>query len=102
MAAASDTRLSPADAPIAPYSIACQVNGAGVGSLSFETFAARDGALLVYRNGLAPAATVYGDTAGFAIADVELQNGRYVLEITATDIAVPPNTVTSVQRFLVE
>jgi hypothetical protein len=99
---AGDTRLLPNETPLAPYTIACLVNGVGLGSLSFETFFARDGKLMLYRDGLIAASEVYAGEEGFAAAEIELHSGRSAMDVTATDLAVPPNTHTSAFRFNME
>jgi len=72
---------------LAPYRIVCSINGAEAGSLNFEAFSARDGVLLVYRNGLVPVKRVYANSPAFEAAEVFLNRGQASLEIIVQDIA---------------
>jgi hypothetical protein len=83
--AAADTMLNPNERPLAPYRIICMVNGAEIGSLTFETYSARDGSLMIYRNGLVPVKQVYSPAPGFEIGDVWFTRGQATLEIIAQD-----------------
>jgi hypothetical protein len=80
-----DTHTSPADNPLAPYRIICIVNGAEIGNLTFETISARDGALMVYRNGLVPVSQVYAPSPGFEVGEAWFNRGQAILEIIALD-----------------
>jgi len=71
---------------IAPQRITCLVNGAEVGSLNFEAVSARDGILLVSRNGLVPVRQVYGMSPSFEAAEVFLARGQVTLEVIVQDI----------------
>ena len=71
----------------APYRIVCSINGAEVGSLNFESISARDGVLMVHRNGLVPARQVYSYFPAFEAAEVFLNRGQASLEIIVQDIA---------------
>ncbi|MDR0562514.1 MAG: hypothetical protein LBG73_07470 [Spirochaetaceae bacterium] len=82
---ALDTRLAPTENPLAPYRIICIVNGTEIGTLTFETFSARDGTLMVYRNGLVPATQIYAPAPGFEVGEVWLTRGQATLEIIALD-----------------
>jgi len=84
---------------LAPYRIQCYVNGAEVGSLNFEFFAARDGVLMVYRNGLVPARQIYAPFPAFEVADVFLNRGQAALEIIVQDLA--GNTGNAVTRLFI-
>ncbi|MDR2186140.1 MAG: hypothetical protein LBO80_10840 [Treponema sp.] len=84
---ASDTRLDPGEKPLAPHRIACSVNGVEIGGLSFETFTARDGSLMVSRDGLVTAERIYAAAPFFEIGEVWLNRGQVNLEITAYDIS---------------
>jgi hypothetical protein len=79
----SDTRRL----PLAPHRIACSVNGTEAGSLSFETICARDGMLMVTRNGLIPALRAYTHYPAFEAGEVHLSRGQAILEIIVHDIA---------------
>jgi hypothetical protein len=82
-----------------PQRIVCSVNGAEAGSLNFEAFSARDGVLMVYRNGLVPVRQVYSVFPAFEAAEVFLTRGQANLEIIVQDIAGNSNTV--VTRLIV-
>jgi hypothetical protein len=97
---ASDTRENPGESPVAPHRIVCSVNGTETGSLNFETCSARDGILLVSRNGLVPARQVYAPYPGFEVGEVWLTRGQAVLEIIAQDIA--GNSRSAIFRFVVD
>jgi len=73
--------------PLAPQRIVCSVNGAEAGSLNFEAVSARDGVLMVYRNGLVPVKQVYANYPAFETAEVFLNRGQVNLEIIVQDIA---------------
>jgi len=70
----------------APQRIVCSINGAEAGSLNFESFSARDGVLMVFRNGLVPAKQVYSNFPAFEAANVFLNRGQANLEIIVQDI----------------
>ncbi|MCL2180587.1 MAG: M23 family metallopeptidase [Treponema sp.] len=71
----------------APQKIICSVNGVETGSLNFESVYARDGILMVSRNGLVSARQVYSSFPAFEAAEVYLNRGRVSLEIIVQDIA---------------
>jgi hypothetical protein len=83
---AADTRIGPNESPLAPYRITCVINGSEAGTLNFETYSARDGSLMVYRNGLVPVTQVYDPAPGFEVGEAWLTRGQAVLEILAQDI----------------
>jgi len=83
----------------APQRILCSINGAEVGSLNFETVSARDGILMVYRNGLFPAKQVYADSPAYEAAEVFLTRGQVTLEIIVQDIN--GNSRSTVSRLIV-
>ena len=97
---ATDTMRLPNESPLAPYRIICSVNGSETGVLNFETYSARDGTLVVYRNGLIPVKQVYLPGGGYEVADVWFTRGQTSLEIIASDIA--GNVRNMVFRFMVE
>jgi hypothetical protein len=72
--------------PLAPYRISCSVNGTEAGSLFLETICARDGMLMVTRNGLIPAQRAYAHYPAFEAGDVHLSRGQAILEIIVHDI----------------
>jgi hypothetical protein len=80
---------------IAPQRIICLVNGAEAGSLNFEAVSARDGVLMVYRNGLVPARQIYSNSPYFEAAEVFLNRGQINLEIIVQDIAGNSRSVTN-------
>jgi len=84
---------------LAPQRIVCLVNGAEAGVLNFEAFSARDGVLMVYRNGLVPAKQVYAAFPAFEAAEVFLTRGQANLEILVQDIA--GNSRSMVNRLIV-
>jgi len=88
------------ESPLAPYRIICSLNGSEAGVLNFETFSARDGSLVVNRNGLVPVRQVYAPVPGYEIADVWFTRGQTTLEIIAQDIA--GNSRNMVYRLTVE
>jgi hypothetical protein len=90
---AMDTRLLPNETPLAPYRITSIVNGSEVGTLNFETYSARDGTLMVHRNGLAPVRQVYANAPGFEVGEVWFTRGQARLEVIAQDINGNSQTV---------
>jgi len=83
----------------APQRIVCSVNGAEAGSLNFEAVSARDGVLMVYRNGLVPVKQIYKNFPAFETAEVSLTRGQATLEIIVQDMA--GNTRSYVNRLYV-
>jgi hypothetical protein len=100
IAAVVDTQNSPTDTPLAPHRIVCTMNGTGAGELTFETYSARDGVLMVYRNGLVPVRQVYALASGYEIGETLFTRGQISLEITAYDIIGLSQS--AVYRFAVE
>jgi hypothetical protein len=97
---AVDTRIGPNENFLAPHRILCTLNGNELGSLTFETYSARDGVLMVYRNGLVPVRQVYAPVPGFEVGEVWLTRGQVSLEIIAQDIM--GNAQSAVYRLMVE
>ena len=95
-----DTMLLPNENHLAPYRIICFLNGSEVGALNFETFSARDGSLMVYRNGLVPVKQVYAPYPLYEAAEVWFSRGQTTLEVIAQDIAGNERRV--VYRLMVE
>ncbi|MDR1352956.1 MAG: M23 family metallopeptidase [Treponema sp.] len=87
-------------ATLAPYRILCSVNGIETGVLSFETFSARDGVLMAYRNGLVPVKQIYTSGPAYEIGEISLTRGQAAIEIIAQDIS--GNTRNAVFRLQVE
>jgi hypothetical protein len=84
---------------LAPQYIVCSVNGAEVASLSFEAFAAKDGIMMAYRNGLIPAKQVFASSPAYEAAEVFLSRGQATLEVIVTNNA--GNSARSVTRMYV-
>jgi hypothetical protein len=84
---AADTLVSAGETPLAPFRIVCSVNGREAGVLGFETYSARDGVLMVYRNGLVPVRDVFAPKPGWEIGEAWFTRGQATLEIIAQDIA---------------
>jgi hypothetical protein len=97
---AVDTLLGPGEPLLAPYRIVCMVNGSEAGVLNFEYYSARDGALMVYRNGLIPVKDIYAPYPAYEVGEVWFTRGQATLEIIAQDIS--ENTRNAVFRLLVE
>jgi len=76
----------------APQRIVCSANGSEVGEINFESFSARDGVLMIYRNGLVPAKQIYSAFPSFETAEVFLNRGLVTLEIIVQDIAGVPRS----------
>jgi hypothetical protein len=87
------------DVRLAPQRIVCSVNGAEAGSLNFETVSARDGILMIYRNGLVPVKQVYSPFPAYQAAEVFLNRGQINLEVIVQDIA--GNSYSAVNRIIV-
>jgi hypothetical protein len=85
--------------PLAPQRIVCSVNGAEAGSLNFDAVSARDGVLMVYRNGLVPVKQIYANFPAFETAVVILNRGQATLEVIVQDAA--GNSRNSVSRIIV-
>jgi hypothetical protein len=97
---ATDTRLEAGEKELAPHRILCLVNGVETGALNFETYSARDGVLMVDRNGLTPVEKVYAPYPAFEVGNVWLTRGQATLEVIVQDIA--GNERSSAVRFTVE
>jgi len=83
----------------APQRIVCSINGAEAGFLNFESISARDGVLMVFRNGLVPAKQVYSNFPAFEAANIFLSRGQANLEIIVQDIS--GNSRSYVSRMIV-
>ena len=90
---------TPASIQFAPQRIICSVNGAEVSTLNFEAVSARDGVLMVNRNGLVSARQVYANAPAFEAAEVFLTRGLVTLEIIVQDIT--GNSRNVVNRLIV-
>ncbi|MCL2093136.1 MAG: hypothetical protein FWH12_02975 [Treponema sp.] len=100
MVEAFDTLRLANEAPLAPYRIICYLNGSEAALLSFETFAARDGTLMAFRNGLVPVRQVFAPAPAYEVADLWFSRGQTSIEIIAQDIA--GNSRNIIYRFTVE
>ncbi|MDR2576240.1 MAG: hypothetical protein LBC52_07345 [Treponema sp.] len=83
-----------------PHRILCSVNGEEIGSLSFDTINAKDGVLLVSRNGQTPAKRVYANYPAFEIGEVQFNRGQANLEVVVQDLA--GNSRSALIRIVVE
>ena len=83
-----------------PYRIVCSVNGIKVGTLLLDTITARDGILVVNRDGLVPALGVYSPYPAFEVGEIFLNRGQAILEIVVHDIT--GNSRSMLTRILVE
>ena len=86
--------------PLAPFRIICSINGSEIGRLGFETYSARDGSLMVYRNGLIPVRQIYAPYPAFELGTASFARGQVTLEIIAQNAAEESRNV--VYRFTVE
>jgi hypothetical protein len=80
-----DTRLNPAGPLLMPMRIICSIDGAEAGYLAFETFSARDGVLMLFRNGFVPVSEVYSYAPAVEAGEVFFNRGRVTLEIIVQD-----------------
>jgi len=72
---------------LVPHRIICLINGSETGALNFEAFSAKDGVLMVYRNGLVPAKQIYSNAPAYEAAEVFLTRGQVNMEIIVQDLA---------------
>ncbi|GHV84361.1 hypothetical protein AGMMS50212_17010 [Spirochaetia bacterium] len=83
---AQDTVQSALDKPLMPHRITTSVNGSETETLSFETFFARDGMLMMYRNSLIPVSQIYAPYPFIEAGEVWFNRGQATLEITVHDV----------------
>jgi hypothetical protein len=83
---AVDTLSANPGIQLAPHRLVSSINGAEVGSLNFETYSARDGALLVRRNGLVPVSKVYAPFPAFEVGESWFTRGQTTMEVIARDL----------------
>lgn len=105
-------RIKASEPPLMPLRIICSVNGIEAGDLAFETFSARDGALMVFRNGLVPTSQIYMYDPAVETGEVFFNRGQVTLEIivqssmalgTSEAAAVAgPDSRSAVYRLIVE
>ena len=86
--------------PLAPNDLAVFVNGAEAGTLLFESFSARDGLLMVYRNALIPANQIYAEPDAYEVGEFWFSRGIATLELIVGDRT--GNTRTASFRIIVE
>jgi hypothetical protein len=72
---------------LVPHKITCLINGSETGTLNFEAFSAKDGVLMVYRNGLIPAKQIYSRSPAYEAAEFFLTRGQINMEIIVQDLA---------------
>jgi len=85
---------------LAPFRIICSINGVETGGLNFETYSARDGVLMVYRNGLVPVRQIYSPYPAYELGTAGFARGQVTLEVIAQD--AEGNSRNQVFRFTVE
>ncbi|WP_461246721.1 peptidoglycan DD-metalloendopeptidase family protein [Treponema sp. R6D11] len=83
----------------APQRIVCLINGTEVSALNFEAVSARDGVLMVYRNGLVSARQIYSGFPSFEATEVFLTRGQVTMEIIVQDISGATRSV--VNRLII-
>ena len=86
--------------PLSPFRIIYSVNGAETGRLSFETYSARDGVLMVNRNGMVPVKQIFSPWPAFELGTAVFNRGQVTMEITAQD--TEGNSRNTVYRFTAE
>ena len=86
--------------PLSPFRIICSVNGTEIGRLNFETYSARDGVLMVYKNGLFPVKQIFSPYPAFELGDTGFTRGQVTMEVIAQD--AEGNSRNVVYRFTVE
>ncbi|MDR3357058.1 MAG: peptidoglycan DD-metalloendopeptidase family protein [Spirochaetaceae bacterium] len=74
-------RAKTTEAPLMPLRIICSVNGVEAGYLAFETFSARDGVLMMFRNGLVPTSQIYASDPAVEACEVFFNRGQVTLEV---------------------
>ena len=97
---AADSLLNPRGPRLSPHRIHCSVNGEEIGSLTLDTINAKDGVLMVSRNGQSPAKRVYANYPAFEIGEVQFSRGQANLEIIVLDLAC--NSRSTLIRIIVE
>jgi len=85
---------------LAPFKIIGSLNGLEIGVLNFETFSARDGNLMIYRNGLFPVRQIYAPYPAFEIGMANFTRGQVTMEIIVQNAAGLSRN--AVFRFMVE
>jgi hypothetical protein len=104
------SRAQTPEYPLMPLRIISSVNGVEAGYLAFETFSARDGVLMMFRNGLVPTSQIYAYAPAVEAGEVFFNRGQVTLEVivqggTAPDVsnsAAGGNSRSAVYRLFVE
>jgi hypothetical protein len=88
-------RVKASETPLMPLRIICSVNGIEAGYLAFETFSARNGILMMFRNGLVPTSQIYAYDPAVEAGEVFFNRGQVSLEIIVQGsmILSAPNSV---------
>ena len=73
--------------PLAPFRIITSINGSETGRLNFETYSARDGSLMVNRNGLVPVRQIFAPYPAFELGTVNFTRGQITMEIITQNAA---------------
>ena len=100
IATVTDTLSRASPVSLAPHRIMVSLNGAEAGSLNFETYSARNGALVLNRDGLTPVSTVYAPYPAFDLGEAWFTRGQATLELIARDVM--GNETSSIRRLEVE
>jgi hypothetical protein len=74
-------RIKISEPALMPLRIICSINGIEACYLAFETFSARDGVLMMFRNGLVPTSQIYTHEPAVETGEVFLNRGLVTLEI---------------------
>jgi hypothetical protein len=96
----TDTLSRSSSIRLAPHRIMASLNGVEAGSLSFETYSVRNGALVLSRNGLTPVSAVYAPYPAFDLGEAWFTRGQTTLELIARDVT--GNESSSIRRVEVE
>jgi hypothetical protein len=83
---ATDTLSRDSSVRLAPHRLMVSLNGVEAGSLSFETYSARMGVLLLSRNGLAPVSSVYAPYPAFELGEAWFTRGQTSLDLIVRDV----------------
>ncbi|MDR0730790.1 MAG: hypothetical protein LBF63_03915 [Treponema sp.] len=96
----TDTLFRSSPIRLAPHRLMVSLNGAEAGSLNFETYSARNGILVLNRNGLVPVSTVYAPYPAFDLGETWFTRGQTTLELIARDVM--GNETSAIRRLEVE
>jgi hypothetical protein len=84
---ATDSQNDSGERNLMPHKIESSVNGIETGMLTFETFSARDGVLMMYRNGMTPVSKIYKPFPAVETGEVWFSRGQANLEIIVADVS---------------